>query len=337
VVVEETGPVRTTIRATGWYVKDGTSGELLSPFLPTDRLCQHDTRITAYAGKPYVTVQHVLVVTFDTHKVRLKHIGISQRVEGASAGAFGLDGKPVAAPDPTRQSARLYQPASTDGQVEAGEPSRPDFRIVEKGNRGDGWVRYGGAKGSLTLSVTDFWQLYPKELELLGNRVSLNVWPRYGRTYTGVNPLDDAELYKLWWCHTGPELDFALAKDTYEKLKMLGVDWEYVYEHVRLANAQGLAIETDFLLAFSTTTDSGQAARLNATYQYGPHAWAEPQWVCDTEVFGQMTPKDVEQFPTAEAYLEHAVELRLAAQDFARDFRGFAGLVFPDGRQSEDT
>lgn len=68
VIVEETGPVRTTIRATGWYVKDGTAGERLSPFLPTDRLCKHDTRITAFVGKPYLTVQHALIVTFDTHR-----------------------------------------------------------------------------------------------------------------------------------------------------------------------------------------------------------------------------------------------------------------------------
>ena len=42
-----------------------------------------------------------------------------------------------------------------------------------------------------------FLALYPKELELLEDRVSLNVWPRYGRTYTEVNPLDEAELYKV--------------------------------------------------------------------------------------------------------------------------------------------
>jgi len=322
VVVEETGPVRTTIRATGWYVKDGTSGERLSPFLPTDRLCMHDTRITAYAGKPYVTVQHALVVTFDSHKVRLRHIGVSQRVEGASAGAFGLDGKAVAASDPARQSVRLYQPASVDGQVESGEPDGPDFQTIAKGSRGDGWGILSGPNGSLTMCVTDFWQLYPKELELVGDRLSLNIWPRYGRTYTGVNPLDLGEIYKLWWCHTGRELSFTMPNDVFETLMNDPVyqNPEWSGDSGRVANAQGIAIENNFLLAFGKEASQEQAARLNATYQYAPHAWADLQWACDSRVFGPMTPKDMERFPTAERHLAHAVDVRYAAQEYARDY-----------------
>jgi hypothetical protein len=324
VLVEEAGPLRTTIRATGWYVKDGASGDRLSPFLPTDRLCQHDTRITAYAGKPYVTVQHALVITFDTNKVRLRHIGISQRIVGASAGNFGLDGKAVAAPDLVRQTVRLYQPASVDGQIESGDPSRPEFRVLQKGNRGDGWVTLAGTNGSLTLCVTDLWQLYPKELELAGDRVSFNIWPRYGRTYDRVNALDVREIYKGWWCHTGRELAFPLPKEVYEKEKKIWPEGgEYVYENDRLANAQGVAIENNFLLTFDKASEPEKAARTNATYQYSPHAWADPKWVCDTGVFGAMAPKDEKRFPTAEAYLEHAVGIRLAAQDYAGDYGMF--------------
>ena len=331
VEIEESGPVRTTIRAQGWYVKDGTRGELLSPFLPTDKLCLHDTRITAYAGKPYVTVQHVLIVTFDTHKVRLRHIGISQRVEGASSGGFGLDGRAVAAPDPTRRSARLYQPASVDAQVESGVPEQADFAVVSRGEKGDGWATFGGPNGGLTLSVTDFWQLYPKELELTGDRISFNIWPRYGRTYTGVNVLALSEIYKAWWCHTGRELDFRMPQEVYDTLEAdsAAADvGEYVRERGRLANAKGLAIENSFLLAFSSSDSQQDAARLNATYRHGPHAWADPQWVCDSLVFGYMTPKDVERFPTAEGFLEHAVALRLAGQDFARDYGMFNYFCF---------
>ena len=322
VYVEETGPVRTTIRATGWYVKEGTAGEELRPTLPTDRLCLHDTRITAFAGRTHVDVQHVLVVTFDTHRVRLAHIGITQRVEGASAGALGLDGRALAIPDPRPGSVRLYQPASVDAQLEEDVPSAPDFRVISKGKRADGWVRLGGAGGGLTLCVTDLWQLYPKELEIRGDRLSFNIWPRHGRTYAGVDPMDPREIYKAWWCHTGPELAFPLPREAYE-LEKAAVGEEYVHEHERFANAQGVAIENDFILAFGAVADDRDAARLNATYQYAPHAWAEPRWVCGAEVFGRMQPRDAGRFPTAEAYLDHAVDLRLAAQDYARDYGMF--------------
>ena len=318
VYVEETGPVRTTIRATGWYVKEGTAGGNPSPVLPTDRLCLHDTRITAFAGRTHVEVQHVLVITFDTHRVRLRHIGISQRVEGASTAALGLDGKAVAVPEPRPRSVRLYQPATVDAQVEEGDPSGPDFRVIAKGKRADGWVTLRGARGAMTLCVTDLWQLYPKELEVRGDRISFNIWPRHGRTYGGVDPMDPREIYKGWWCHTGPELAFPLPREVYEKEKA-ALGEEYVHEHERFANAQGVAIENDFILDFGAGGDDRDAARLNATYQYAPHAWAEPRWVCDTEVFGRMLPRDPRRFPTAEAYLEHAVSLRLAAQEHARD------------------
>ena len=73
-------------------------------------LADDSIRITAFAGWTHVEVQQVLVITFDTHRVRLRHIGIAQRVEGASAAALGLDGKAVAVPEPGPRSVRLYQP-----------------------------------------------------------------------------------------------------------------------------------------------------------------------------------------------------------------------------------
>jgi hypothetical protein len=84
VTIEESGPVKAVIRVAGWYVKAGTTGAEVSPVLPTDRLCQHITRLTAYAGKPYVQVQHVWVVTCDMHRVRLRNVAIGVGLPGGT-------------------------------------------------------------------------------------------------------------------------------------------------------------------------------------------------------------------------------------------------------------
>lgn len=322
VAVEESGPLRVTIRAEGGYVKDGTQGRTVSPTLPTDSLCRHVTRITAHAGQPYVTVKHDLVVTFDTHRVRLKNVGIGQRLDGAPEGAsFGLDGKSVdVAPLPS--SARLYQASSEDGQVETADA------VVRAGRRADGWARLGGAAAGMTMCVTDLWQLFPKEVEVAGGSLRLHVWPRHGRPVTKVDPLDLGEIYKLWWCHSGAELSFAMPGDAYGALKKTPLYAEKEgHSHIesgRVSNAQGVAIENNFLLAF----DAGRAGpvdapALNAVSQSAPHAWADPEWVCDSLAFGWQTPRDERAFHSAEKFFEHAWFARQAAQEFARDYGQF--------------
>src|SRR6185503_3314344 len=106
---------------------------------------------------------------------------------------------------------RLYQPASDDAQIETGEGDA--ITVVKAGKRADGWFRTSGTNGGMTLCLTDPWQLFPKELEIADSGLWLHVWPKHGRTYTKVNVLDDGELYKGWWCHTGAELDFRMPRE----------------------------------------------------------------------------------------------------------------------------
>lgn len=342
VVVEEAGPLRVTIRAEGWYVKDGTKGEKLSPFLPTDKLCKHVTRITAWQGKPYVAVQHNLVITFDSHKVRLRNVAINQRIVDAKGGMFGLDGATVSAPD--APSVRLYQPASDDAQIETGDGEA--ITVVKAGKRADGWFRTSGTHGGLTLCLTDPWQLFPKELELADSSLWLHVWPKHGRTYTKVNPNEESEIYKAWWCHTGAELNFQMPEDAYQALLNSSLQKgsparEFFVPRGYVSNAQGVAAENNFLLCFddgaSTTTGKTEQA-LNNVWQELPHAWADPAWVCDSMVFGWMTPRNEARFGDLEKMFEYSIFARVAAQGFARDygqfnwFDGHGDNPFRDGR-----
>jgi hypothetical protein len=64
VVVEEQGPVRVTIKASGWYRSSAT------------KLCQFVTRITAVAGQPLVRVSQRTILTHSTSStVQIKDAG----------------------------------------------------------------------------------------------------------------------------------------------------------------------------------------------------------------------------------------------------------------------
>jgi hypothetical protein len=63
--VEESGPVRVTIYATGWYVSAKTK----------EKLCIFKTRISAFAGQPFLHITHSTVLTYDTEKKKLADVG----------------------------------------------------------------------------------------------------------------------------------------------------------------------------------------------------------------------------------------------------------------------
>ncbi|MBI3923553.1 MAG: hypothetical protein HY318_19195, partial [Armatimonadetes bacterium] len=147
VTLEERGPLKVVLRAEGWYVKNGTEGARVSPTLPTDRLCQHITRITAYAGQPYVRIQHVWIVTFDTSRVRLRSVGIGLNVPGAGEAVFGLDAQRRTLPFPLPPSVRLYQPSSEKAVLETDGEQEGTYRTFFAGRRSDGWFSVKGTKG----------------------------------------------------------------------------------------------------------------------------------------------------------------------------------------------
>lgn len=322
VAVEEAGPLRVTIRAAGWYAKDNAQALAPLPAPPADRLGQFVTRITAFRGKPYVAVQHAFVVTHDTRRGSLRNIAIGQRMVNARSGSFGLDGQAVDLPR-LGGSVRLYQAASDAAQVETGAAATP--QLLQAGRRADGWCRMAALGAGMTLCLTDPWQLFPKEIELADGALWLHLWPKHGRPYARVDPTAPGEIYKLWWCHSGETLNFTMPEAVQRALlssPLAAGEGLTQVENGAIANAQGVAFENNFLLAFDSGDGAGPAAQ-NAVWQLQPHAWADPQWVCDSQVFGPMTPRDEERFPGAERFIDFAVFSRLAAQEYARDYGQF--------------
>lgn len=283
VYVESAGPVRTTIVAKGWYVSDRD-----------ERACQFQTRLTAWAGKPWIDVEHVTVITYDTDKKRLRELGFSLPIEGGETWKFGGDGKTLEGDIPDKQTVYFHQ-------------DRHDhFRIMPggiEGKRSDGWAQLTTDKATINLYARNLWQLFPKEIELGANALTFHQWPRHGHiAYTDEEALDGIHIHKLRYAHQGKYLDlqfpqayFDAFTDVIQQISPPTRGGRFLEQqdiNALTANGRGLAISSHFLLTFGSRTVSeangaGNAPNFASLYQDQPHAIADPIYTGLTEVEGR--------------------------------------------------
>lgn len=320
VQVEEQGPVKVVIRAEGWYVKPDAAKATQDWKLPTDKLCRHITRITAYRGKRDVQVQHVWIMTASSSSVRLRDIGIVQRSMSAREVMFGLDGKTIRQPTGSG-SLRLYQQTHQKAFIESGDDGEKVTTLV-RGKRSDGYFAVLGADGYAALSVRDIWQMYPKELEVLsGNRMVFHIWPGHGRVNPEIDMLRQDEIAHCWWALQGRELNFTIPEEVILAASEYLGGKSYAAAG-RLADAMGVGIEHNLLLSYGISENDAPAAvrKQTALYQQEPHAFSEPAYSCATGVFGPLPPLDRKRNGPLENRLETSLKLYVNALEYARDF-----------------
>jgi|GEM_PF-4590312 len=277
VVVEEAGPIRTTICAKGWYVREGSDGSSISVELPTDRLCLFIVRLSAFAGLPLIKAAVSTTITYDSTKVRLRELTV-----GLPVG----EGRDVNVGDVKLADQGYLLQHRWDRSVD---------QSGEEHCRADGWLEARGNNTNITFAMRRFWQLFPKEIGYANGVVTFHPWPAHGRDTFGIKEqLDISNIYKLWYAHQGRELDFTMpdayfeALDAYYASTLLSLARNKYYPQMKVANAQGLNIHNDLLIAF----DTYDGRTLNKLANIDPHAAADPQYVCATGVFGPLLHAD---------------------------------------------
>lgn len=288
VVVEEQGPVRVTIRATGWYVREGSDGSTTSVELPTDRLGLFTVRLSAFAGSRLIKAAISTTLTHDTDKVRLRELTVAIPAT-AGQGRVGVEGGAVNLVD---QGYLLQHRANASVDQDGGKHAR-----------GEGWVRTQGSQGGLTVAMRRFWQLFPKEIGLADGLLTIHPWPVHGgEVYPMDEQLELHNIYKLRYAHQGEELDFRFPEAYRRRLEAAyGADRNLgttYYTEMAHANAQGMNIHNDLLLSFDgsgttdgatdDTTNDAQARTLARLVNVDPHAAPEPEYACATGVLGPL-------------------------------------------------
>ncbi len=304
--IEEQTDLRVVIRAEGWYVKDGTTGELENYTLPTDKLCKFITRIEAYAGKPYVRILHTWVLTYDSFSVRLRDVGISLPLKQAASVTFGVEEEHPMTADVTHDGVYLIQQQPHAFSIKTGLDQQ-----IANGRHSAGWATATHTEGLVTVSHRETWQRYPKEFEVLPDAMKLHVWPAHGREGPDTDPFSHAEIHKLRFAHEGRELNLAQPWETYFAVADIVDDPGMgVYNGAGLAmagihaSAMGTAITSDILMHFGEQDGAQEARQTAECFQAVPHALAAPEWSCATEAFGWVHPYDPEHFEILEKIIE---------------------------------
>ena len=283
--IEEDGPIKCVIRKEQPYVNaDGRES------------CIQITRITVYRDQPWIQLTHTFVFTEDSNKTQLKDISIDVPLTVGELQSVAFDIMPGTADAPAvagkdklgagvylhQGKVRRYREGTSRFEVRCGD------ELLQTGERAGHWYAAHGDGVIAIAGVRNFWQQFPKELELI----------------TDGQPL--MRLH-LWSGRGGVPLDFRT--DTW--IARRGKWGEHFADHWRQQGNQafGAARTHEVFLCFLENRPGAIHAPevLAETFQKPVLAYCDPKWVTTSGVFGKFHYADRENFPREEAIIETVI------------------------------
>lgn len=161
VEITESGPLRATVRVTGW-VKG------------PERWYRLDSRLRFFAGLPSVEGEHTVTVLGGPKAHELRRISIDLRHEAGQGGKYEMPSGSGTLPS----DAPAVLLADTDLAMRSGL----EGSLAVTPQPVAGWARVSGANGSFGVAVRHFRHMAPKAIEVAEDRVRLDLWtPRTGK------------------------------------------------------------------------------------------------------------------------------------------------------------
>lgn len=269
VLVEEAGPERAVVLLKGHHTSsDGA------------RLFAWEARLVTAAGQRALRLFYTFgndVTTRDF--TSLKALTLSLPLAGGTE-RFELGADPVVNGS-IAQAPVLFQDTDNHyGLTVAGKAS--------EGKRAPGWLRVSGPRGTMTVAVRDFWQLYPKAISADAAAIRLGLLPALAPDQYAKPAEDPAQLVHLYYNLT---------------------DGLYRFR-------QGQSKTHEILLSFET-----DAARLGLdAFQVGVMAAAPSDWTCASGAFGEVPPTGTAWSSRLDARMSKGVLGYLKARDARRDY-----------------
>jgi len=239
--LESAGPLRSVIKATGWYAAPDGS-----------RLFQYILRLYVYRGKSWVSAFHTFIATEPEQYV--DSIGLRlQRPAGAGPVVVGHDtaaGQERLVPSPYASMTMLLQPSPDAYRVlefprKTGGAETQFGTERSFGRRAPGWMDAPCGPSRLLIAVKDFWQESPKHV----------------KSY--ADGLLDIGLVSG---HAPDHLD--LRSQPFSKEEQAG------------GNSEGVAKTTRFVLDFhAPDAEPDATAQRAAAALADPVIWVDPNWM----------------------------------------------------------
>ena len=299
VSVEVSGPMLAVIRAEGWHK---------APDQPPEQagFCRFVTRIYAYADVPYIKVQHTWINTEDSRKTRYGAFGIYLPAGGRVPGGPKMPALSVG-----DGLSFLLQDADRFEIVKSGQGTADVTRIPVGGEAGGGHF----VRGPVAFAIRDFVQNYPKEIEYAPAGTWIHLWPKHGCDVVRRPTRDN--LWRLWFCHEGRLLNFALPKSYHAPEFRNSIAMPQQGNGYR-ARAMGVAKTHEMLFVFGRA--ASDIRDYAAAFQADPKPMAPPEWVCNSQVLGGLSPEESEAYPDVEAYMAEGHNAYVTWRDRLKDW-----------------
>ena len=294
-VLEERGPQRLVVKSEGWNVSaDG------------QKLGRNVVRIYVYAGKPFVRIFHTFIITADSDNVRYRDIGLHLPVKAERYAFPGVTGD-------LAEPGYLLQWQHDRYEVIAGR------RKLEAGKRAPGSVSVWGDDSAVTVTVRDFWQNFPKEIEVTEDALRLHLWPVHNKPREHVgDKLTNFSVAFLPWAHEGEVLDFAMPQEVVDRFRYGGREDNVLVG--RFSNAIGLGKTHELLLHFHAPAARKAAQAVAQAFQARPVHAPDPAHMCATGAFGRLAPAGVGPYDLVEdglmVQLDWTAEMREKTGDY---------------------
>ena len=297
VVLEETGPMRATIKADGWYTN--AAGE---------KFCRYSIRMHFFREKPEVKIEHTFIFTGLSKEDRIRSVGIkldrSTPEDGARTRLYAGDAdlRLGRIPFDSTGFAHLAQITSERDRFDfiSRDSSGTTTKIAEKGG---GWMSGGVSNYGFSVAIRDAWQQYPWALRFDRGLLDVQLWSSEGG------------LLDTTWDGYWSELTDHQKRYLASGMQRREQDVDKWMDRLRAAcNATGAAKTHEVWLAcfgpsygpYERTFPS--MSSLARDVAYPTIAYADPAWTCSTAALDWQPhwPSDTMDFPEEDATL-HAM------------------------------
>jgi len=303
-LIEDRGPLRLGLKSEGWYASEDGS-----------RFCRHVIRLEFFAGLSLVRVLHTFIFTGTSDGSQIRDLGFEVPLEGSTSppATFGTDGGNLPAShavEPPRH-AYLVQDHATRFDLTFDLVDAKSKKPLVSGKKAGGWLHLGDRTGAgVTIALREAWQNYPNELEVLGSRAIVHLWPLHGRmldfrTKALLAPYGEEGIKTI-------DQFFLRQRKPYKRSIF------DVYN-----NAMGVAKTHEVWLDFSADGADGFDAQVVTQANRPVLASADPAWSCASRALGPLCHRDPETFPAAEEALDAMFDRFVYWRDLYADFGWF--------------
>ena len=261
--VEQRGPLRACVRIEGQHAAE--DGSTLFPYV---------IRMHAFRGKKFFKFDYTFI-----NDIQDKLMGKIQSIELVCS-INGDDQQFVLNGEPTDEPARLYQVDDLHYEVN-GQSSE---------GRAAGWLAAQTAGGGLALGVREFWQNWPKSLEVKPGELRLGLLPDFPEGQYDGRPLTEEVKYYYYLRDGVYTLKIGMART-----------------HEVWGNA------------FAGEANTNELANFYRAIEKPLLAQCSPECVCGTGVLGDCPPADPDKHFGYDRWLDEMFDRHLEDQEGARE------------------